>query len=109
MHKVMKTRILILIAIITIIVSSVLSCSDPSEVNPVHQTVNTQVDNNLGANGTLGRMLFYDTHLSENNTVSCASCHKQSLAFSDSEPFSPGFLNDPTLRNTIPIQNLSFD
>jgi len=27
--------------------------------------------------GTLGRVQFYDKHLSLNNTVSCASCHIQ--------------------------------
>lgn len=31
----------------------------------------------------LGRTLFYDTRLSGNNRLSCASCHKQGLAFSD--------------------------
>lgn len=30
----------------------------------------------------LGRMLFYDTQLSRNNTISCASCHQQFAAFS---------------------------
>jgi cytochrome c peroxidase len=108
MHNVMKTRILTLVAIITTVIISALSCSDPSEVNPVHQTVNTDIDNRLGPTGTIGRMLFYDTHLSENNTVSCASCHKQSLAFGDNKPFSPGFMNDPSLRNSIAIQNVSF-
>lgn len=56
---------------------------------------------------TLGRVLFYDTHLSINNTVSCGSCHKQSIAFSDNVTFSSGFENHKTLRNTLPIQNLS--
>src|SRR5688500_12337313 len=30
---------------------------------------------------TLGRVLFYDNVLSINNAVSCATCHKQALAF----------------------------
>src|SRR5690242_20689662 len=42
---------------------------------------------------TLGRVLFYDTKLSINNTVSCASCHKQALAFADNVRFSKGFEN----------------
>jgi cytochrome c peroxidase len=29
---------------------------------------------------TLGRVLFYDKKLSSNNTISCASCHKQENA-----------------------------
>lgn len=53
----------------------------------------------------LGKFLFYDTRLSANNAVSCASCHKQQLAFADSKPLSmghngkEGFRNSPTLAN----------
>src|SRR5258708_5789229 len=32
---------------------------------------------------TLGRVLFYDKTLSINNTIACASCHKQQSGFSD--------------------------
>ena len=56
---------------------------------------------------TLGRVLFYDKHLSVNNTISCASCHKQELAFADNVAFSKGFNNRLTLRNSMPIQNLA--
>ena len=31
----------------------------------------------------LGRYLFYDTRMSINGKQSCASCHKQELAFTD--------------------------
>jgi cytochrome c peroxidase len=55
---------------------------------------------------TLGRVLFYDPRLSINNSVSCASCHKQSLAFSDNTAFSRGFENRITPRNSMPIQNI---
>ena len=57
--------------------------------------------------GTLGRVLFYDQQLSVNNTISCASCHKQALAFADERQFSRGFNNRLTTRNSMPIQNLS--
>jgi cytochrome c peroxidase len=39
---------------------------------------------------TLGRVLFYDTRLSANDSVSCASCHQQSRAFADSRRFLQG-------------------
>ncbi len=58
---------------------------------------------------TLGRVLFYDARLSINNTVSCGSCHKQALAFSDNTPFSRGFENRITPRNSMPIQNIISD
>jgi cytochrome c peroxidase len=55
---------------------------------------------------TLGRVLFYDRQLSINNSVSCASCHKQEKAFADNVAFSKGFKNTLTTRNSMPIQNL---
>jgi cytochrome c peroxidase len=56
---------------------------------------------------TLGRVLFYDRQLSVNNSISCASCHKQALAFADNVKFSSGFENRLTTRNSMPIQNLT--
>jgi cytochrome c peroxidase len=56
---------------------------------------------------TLGRVLFYDKQLSLNNSVSCATCHKQVFAFADNVAFSHGFENKVTLRNSMPIQNLA--
>jgi cytochrome c peroxidase len=38
----------------------------------------------------LGRWLFYDTRLSGDNTVSCATCHKPEHAFSEVTPVSAG-------------------
>lgn len=58
---------------------------------------------------TLGRVLFYDTRLSLNNSVSCASCHKQALAFSDNVALSRGFENRVTPRNSMAIQNIISD
>lgn len=52
---------------------------------------------------TLGRVLFYDKKLSQNNTVSCASCHDQKLAFADDKAFSIGFNGELTLRNSFAL------
>ena len=38
----------------------------------------------------LGRRLFHDPRLSVDNTVSCASCHKPALAFSDGRQLAEG-------------------
>lgn len=54
---------------------------------------------------TLGRVLFYDTKLSINGVVSCASCHQQSLAFADDVAFSEGFDGEITKRNSLPLGN----
>lgn len=53
----------------------------------------------------LGRVLFYDRHLSLNNSTACADCHKQQFAFADNVQFSRGFENRPTARNSMAIQN----
>jgi cytochrome c peroxidase len=67
---------------------------------------NTPGNNTLSdAGATLGRVLFYDPRLSINNTVACASCHKQSLAFADNLPQSKGVNNNKTIRNTPAIIN----
>jgi cytochrome c peroxidase len=57
----------------------------------------------------LGRFLFYDTILSANNTFSCASCHKQEVAFSDSpKRFSKGINGELMKRNTMALYNLAW-
>jgi cytochrome c peroxidase len=59
--------------------------------------------NHISFVGTLGRVLFYDVNLSSDNSVSCGSCHKQHLAFSDDVPFSEGILNRTTARNSLAL------
>ena len=56
---------------------------------------------------TLGRILFYDKNLSSNNTISCASCHQQALAFSDSDVASLG-VNGTTGRHSMRLVNARF-
>jgi cytochrome c peroxidase len=56
----------------------------------------------------LGRVLFYDKKLSLNNTVACASCHKQALGFADDVRFSNGFNQEKTTRNSMAISNCAF-
>lgn len=58
---------------------------------------------------TLGRVLFYDPQLSLNNSISCASCHKQELAFSDGVASSQGFAGKKTPRNSMAILNAGFN
>src|SRR5687768_6957092 len=70
---------------------------------------NTPPDNPITDHGaTLGRVLFYDTRLSANNTTSCASCHVQAHAFSDPNPLSKGFHGELTDRRSMPLVNLRY-
>lgn len=56
---------------------------------------------------TLGRVLFYDSHLSLNNAVSCGSCHRQELGFADNVAFSRGFEGRLTGRNSPGFNGLN--
>lgn len=56
----------------------------------------------------LGDKLFHDNRFSANNTISCASCHKQANAFADNNVQAIGIEDRIGLRNTPPIQNLAF-
>jgi cytochrome c peroxidase len=60
------------------------------------------------AGATLGRVLFYDTRLSANNTVACGSCHVQSRAFVSAQRFSKGFEGRPGDRNAMSLVNLRY-
>jgi cytochrome c peroxidase len=57
---------------------------------------------------TLGRVLFYDTRLSANNTISCGSCHVQKHAFVDPNRFSKGFKGDRTDRHALTLVNVRY-
>lgn len=73
---------------------------------PLEQVIRDQSKENLSNFSVkLGRVLFYDKKLSINNTVSCATCHIQSLAFADNKSFSTGFGGRSTKRNSMAIQN----
>lgn len=70
---------------------------------------NTPVDNPITNDGaTLGRVLFYDKHLSKNNTVSCGSCHKAATSFSDDQQLSKGFAGGNTARHSMALLNVRF-
>ncbi len=60
------------------------------------------------AGATLGRVLFYDTSLSTDGTISCASCHQQSLGFSDSGIVSTGVEGGQTGRHSMRLINTMF-
>ena len=55
----------------------------------------------------LGRLLYYDTRLSVDNTVSCASCHDLESAGVDNKQYSEGVagqfggVNAPTVYNAV--------
>jgi cytochrome c peroxidase len=56
----------------------------------------------------LGRHLFYDRRLSGNGTQSCASCHRQSVAFTDGRPLGVGSTGEVHPRNSMSIANVGY-
>jgi cytochrome c peroxidase len=54
----------------------------------------------------LGQRLFFDQHLSVDNSVSCASCHVPSEQFQDNLPLGQGI--GTTDRRTMPLANVAY-
>jgi len=95
----------------------IYSCKkDPKPVNKVFPfdigalpPPNIPVDNALTPETVqLGRMLFYDTRLSRTNTQSCASCHVQANAFTDTNRFSVGVTGAIGKRQAMAIFNTAW-
>lgn len=78
-------------------------------VNNITEMDNMPVANpTTDAGATLGRVLFYDEDLSQNHTVSCASCHIQQFSFSDTARFSVGFNGQLGTRNSMALIHARF-
>jgi len=82
---------------------------------PIHYTLDVRAVNNqpttnptTNQGAALGRVLFYDKHLSRNNTVSCASCHQQSNGFTDAAVKSMGFDGGLTEQHSMRLGNVLF-
>jgi cytochrome c peroxidase len=56
----------------------------------------------------LGRRLYYDTALSVDNTVSCASCHSPQTSFCDGHPVSTGVRGQSGARNAPTVFNVAY-
>ncbi|MCB9204028.1 MAG: c-type cytochrome [Flavobacteriales bacterium] len=67
-------------------------------------------DNPMTVEGVaLGRKLFYDPLLSDDNSQSCASCHKQENGFAEPQRFSIGIDGSVGNRNAMALINLAWN
>ena len=67
-------------------------------------------DNPLTIQGVkLGQMIFHETMLSGDNTQSCADCHLQQFAFTDSARFSIGIAGLPGGRQAMSVFNMAWN
>ena len=56
----------------------------------------------------LGRYLFYDTRMSVNGKSSCATCHKQELAFTDGLAVSVGATGESHSRSAMSLVTVAY-
>src|SRR5579872_5531348 len=56
----------------------------------------------------LGRYLFYDTRMSINGKSSCATCHKQDLAFTDGRAVGIGATGESHSRSAMSLVNVAY-
>jgi cytochrome c peroxidase len=56
----------------------------------------------------LGRYLFYDTRMSVNGKSSCATCHKQELAFTDGRAVGLGATGESHSRSAMSLVNVAW-
>jgi cytochrome c peroxidase len=56
----------------------------------------------------LGRYLFYDTRMSVNGKQSCATCHKQELAFTDGRAVAQGATGELHSRSAMSLVNVAY-
>ncbi len=56
----------------------------------------------------LGRTLFFDARLSQDGTISCASCHQPEKAFTDGRNVAQGVHGRQGTRNTPSLRNTAY-
>lgn len=86
-----------------------LDCSSVQEKGTVLPLVVHPEDNPLTtAKVELGKKLFFDTRLSRDNSISCASCHVPEFAFTDRKGVSEGVGGGKTQRNSPSVLNAGY-
>jgi len=88
----------------------------PAGLDPVIWAAFIPEDNPLTPERVaLGRKLYFDTRLSRDGNLSCATCHDVTRGFTDQRPVSEGIegqlgkRNSPTTLNTALLQTLFWD
>jgi cytochrome c peroxidase len=57
----------------------------------------------------LGKQLYFDTRLSKDNTISCATCHNPAMGWSDAGPTSSGINKQLGGRRSPPVSNSAYN
>ncbi len=72
-------------------------------------SVPVPLDNKLTAQRVeLGKLLYFDTRLSRDNTISCATCHNPDTGWADKESKAVGIEGRRGLRNSPTVLNTAY-
>lgn len=85
-----------------------LMCKPLPDLNEYVAIPSTEENPTDTAKIALGKQLFFDTRLSLDNSVSCATCHKPGFAFTDGLKTSIGINSQKTDRNSPSLLNSGF-
>lgn len=80
----------------------------PQRLGPLPPVIHPPGNPPSGLKIHLGKELYFDTRLSADNTVSCASCHDPALGWSDEGPTSKGVRGQLGGRRSPPVSNAAY-
>lgn len=106
-----RMAIFIIISVIFALPVSADDADNVGRINPILglPTLNTPAHNpQNNSKIALGKSLFFDTRFSQNNTISCASCHQPDKAYSDGLARAIGINGKIGTRNTPTLINAAF-
>ena len=118
MEKLIKLITILLILLPTILLAQNQSVKPLTEIN-VHSlgpqklsnlpTVFVPPNNPQSSQKIqLGKLLYFDTRLSKDNTISCATCHDPAMGWSDAGPTSKGIKGQMGGRRSPPVSNAAY-
>jgi cytochrome c peroxidase len=74
----------------------------------VEMSANTNRESPEASIVALGKRLFFDVRLSADGKISCATCHRPEMAFTDALPVARGVAGRFGTRNTPSVLNVAF-
>lgn len=108
MHASVKKRLNTAFVLAFVVLTFCCSKCDQTDIS-LYEPIPYPKDNPVNSDKiALGEKLFFDKRLSKDNSISCASCHKPSLAFSDGRKVSVGVNGGLTERNAPTLLNVGY-
>jgi cytochrome c peroxidase len=80
----------------------------PQRLGPLPPVIAPPGNPQSSAKIHLGKELYFDTRLSADGTVSCATCHNPALGWSDAGPTSAGIRGQLGGRRSPPVSNAAY-